>query len=155
MTEKFFYADSHMRAFVARVLSCERTDKGWAVALDRTAFFPEGGGQPSDTGFLGGARVADVREIGKELLHYTDRPLEIGGTVAGELDWDKRFRRMQNHSGEHLVSGLVYRLYGLNNVGFNMGGDCVTVDFDGELDREALDRVETLANIAVGENICL
>ncbi len=153
MTEKLYYADSHLKTFMARVLSCDRADRGWAVILDRTAFFPEGGGQPADTGFLGGVRVLDVRECGEDILHYTDGPLEIGSPVFGELDWDKRFRRMQNHSGEHLVSGLVYRLYGFSNVGFHMGADCVTVDFDGELDREALDKIETLANIAVGENL--
>ena len=123
------------------------------MTLDKTAFFPEGGGQPGDTGVLGGVRVTDTRESGGEVIHYTDAPLEIGTKVTGELNFEQRLRRMQNHSGEHIVSGLVYRLYGFNNTGFHMGADCVTVDFDGELDREALNNIERLANIAVAENV--
>lgn len=153
MTEKLYYKDSHIRIFDALVTGCEKYRDGWAVTLDKTAFFPEGGGQPGDTGVLGGVRVTDTRESGGEVIHYTDAPLEIGTKVTGELNFEQRLRRMQNHSGEHIVSGLVYRLYGFNNTGFHMGADCVTVDFDGELDREALNNIERLANIAVAENV--
>jgi alanyl-tRNA synthetase len=153
MTEKLYYTDSHIISFEAGIISCEKYGNSWSVILDRTAFFPEGGGQPADTGMLGGVNVLDVREKGGEVRHITGAPLEAGKVVRGLIDWDVRFRRMQNHSGEHLVSGLAYKLYGLNNVGFHMGGDFVTVDFDGELDRVMLDNIERLANIAVSENV--
>ena len=146
MTEKLYDADGHVREFSARVLSCENAGDRWVVTLDRTAFFPEGGGQAADTGSLGAARVLDVQEAAGEILHCTDAPLPPGETVAGALDWGKRFRRMQNHSGEHLLSGLVHAHYGYDNVGFHLGDGDVTVDFDGELTRAQLDELETEAN---------
>ena len=146
MTEKLYDADGHVREFSARVLSCENAGDRWVVTLDRTAFFPEGGGQAADTGSLGAARVLDVQEAAGEILHCTDAPLPPGETVAGALDWGKRFRRMQNHSGEHLLSGLVHAHYGYDNVGFHLGDGDVTVDFDGELTRPQLDELETEAN---------
>ena len=152
MTEKLHDADGHVREFSARVLACTEAGERWAVTLDRTAFFPEGGGQAADTGTLGGARVTDVQEAAGEILHYTDAPLPPGETVAGALDWEKRFRRMQNHSGEHLLSGLIHARYGFDNVGFHLGDGDVTVDFSGELDREQLDDLETEANRILAEN---
>lgn len=152
MTEKLYYADSHKREFTACVTGCRETERGWAVTLDRTAFFPEGGGQLADTGRIGPVRVMDVHEKNGEILHYTDGPLDPGQELPCALDWEKRFVRMQNHSGEHIVSGLVHRLHGLENVGFHMGAECVTIDFDGELSWEQLLEVEELANRAVWEN---
>ena len=152
MTEKLYDIDSHLRAFSAKVISCEKEGERWAVVLDRTAFFPEGGGQAADGGTLGGARVLDVQERGGSILHYTDAPLTPGETVGGELDWEKRFRRMQNHSGEHLLSGLVHARFGYRNVGFHLGDGDVTVDFDGELDRGQLEQLETAVNRAIAEN---
>lgn len=153
MTEKLYDLDSHLREFTARVISCEQDGKRWAVALDRTAFFPEGGGQAADTGFLGSVRVLDVQEREDGILHYTDGPLGAGETVTGTLDWQQRFRRMQNHSGEHILSGLVHARYGYRNVGFHLGDGDVTVDFDGELSREQLDELETAVNLAIAENV--
>ncbi len=153
MTEKLYDLDSHLRDFTARVISCEQDGKRWAVRLDRTAFFPEGGGQAADTGFLGSARVLDVQEDAGDILHYTDGPLGAGETVTGTLDWQQRFRRMQNHSGEHILSGLVHARYGYRNVGFHLGDGDVTVDFDGELSREQLDELETAVNLAIAENV--
>lgn len=153
MTEKLYDLDSHLREFTARVISCEQDGKRWAVRLDRTAFFPEGGGQAADTGFLGSARVLDVQEDAGDILHYTDGPLGAGETVTGTLDWQQRFRRMQNHSGEHILSGLVHARYGYRNVGFHLGDGDVTVDFDGELSREQLDELETAVNLAIAENV--
>jgi alanyl-tRNA synthetase len=149
MTEKLYYIDSHLREFEAMVLSCEETKKGWALTLDRTAFFPEGGGQPADTGFIGEARVLDVHEKEGRILHETDRPLPAGERFSCRIDWDQRHRRMQNHSAEHIVSGLVYREFGFDNVGFHMGPGCMTMDYSGELSWEELMRVEQLANEAV------
>ena len=153
MTEKLYYLDSHLADFEAVVLACEETKTGFAVELDRTAFFPEGGGQPADMGVLGTARVLDVHEKGGRILHYTDGPLPVGVRVRGELDFEQRWRRMQNHSGEHIVSGLVHREYGYNNVGFHMGADCMTIDFSGELEWDALMEIETMANAVVRENL--
>ena len=155
MTEKLYYIDSHLREFEAMVLSCEETKKGWALTLDRTAFFPEGGGQPADTGFIGEARVLDVHEKEGRILHETDRPLPAGERFSCRIDWEQRHRRMQNHSGEHIVSGLVYREFGFDNVGFHMGPDCMTMDYSGELSWEQLREIERLANEAVRADLPL
>ncbi len=152
MTEKLYDRNSHIREFSATVLNCEKSGENYAVKLNKTAFFPEGGGQESDRGNIGGAAVLDVQIADDEIIHYTDRPLNIGEEYACTLNWDRRFRNMQNHSGEHIVSGIVHRLYGLNNVGFHLGAE-MTVDFDGALSREQLLEIEYLANKAVWENV--
>ena len=149
MTEKLYYLDSHLAEFDALVLSCEAAEGGFDVVLDRTAFFPEGGGQRADTGFLADARVSDVQERGGLILHRTDAPLEAGAQVHGKLDFEQRLRRMQNHSGEHIVSGLVHASFGWDNVGFHMGEACMTIDFNGELSWEELMRIEQRANEVV------
>ncbi len=152
-TEKLYYIDSHMRSFEAKVLSCEAQGDRFAIILDRTAFFPEGGGQVSDTGRLGEANVLDVQMVGGEIIHYTDAPVAENTAVTGELDWESRFRKMQNHSGEHVVCGLVHRMYGYDNVGFHLGSQDVTLDLNGELDREQIREIELLANRVVAENV--
>ena len=152
MTEKLYYIDSHMRSFTARVLSCEQSGERFLVTLDRTAFFPEGGGQLGDSGTIGDVRVFDTHEKNGEVLHYVNQPLEVGRTYDCAIDWETRFRRMQNHSGEHILSGLVHKKYGYNNVGFHMGSDVVTIDFDGELTWEQLCELEREANLAVAAN---
>lgn len=152
MTEKLYDKDSHLKEFSAKVLSCEKSGENYAVILNKTAFFPEDGGQESDRGSIGEAAVLDVQIINNEIIHFTDRPLNIGEEYACTLNWGRRFRNMQNHSGEHIVSGIVHRLYGLNNVGFHLGAE-MTVDFDGPLSREQLSEVERLANKAVWENV--
>ena len=153
MTEKLYYTDSHIHEFSARVLSCEKAKKGFAVVLDKTAFFPEGGGQPADTGLIGPAAVRDVQEQNGEILHYTDQALTPGQEYACALDWETRLCRMQNHSGEHIVSGITHKLYGFDNVGFHMGAECMTIDFSGELSWEQLTEIETLANQAVRDDL--
>ena len=118
-TEKLFYNDSHLSKFTAMVLECEPYEKKegcYAVELDRTAFFPEGGGQYADTGKLKDAKVSDVREKNGRILHITDQPFEAGEIVEGEIDWKTRFMKMQQHTGEHIVSGIVHARYGFNNV---------------------------------------
>ena len=153
MTEKLYYTDSHIHEFSARVLSCEKAKKGFAVVLDKTAFFPEGGGQPADTGIIGPAAVRDVQEQNGEIIHYTDQSLAPGEEYACALDWEQRLCRMQNHSGEHIVSGITHKLYGFDNVGFHMGAECMTIDFSGELSWEQLTEIETLANQAVRDDL--
>lgn len=153
MAEKLFYADAHLRKFIARVLSCEESGRLFAVTLDRTAFFPEGGGQSGDIGTLGGARVTDTREERGEILHFCDAPLVPGAEVTGELDWETRFARMQIHSAEHLVSGHAHALWGCGNVGFHMDEHGATIDFDRELDAPQLMRLERLVNEDVWKNL--
>ncbi|MGE4353012.1 MAG: alanine--tRNA ligase-related protein [Oscillospiraceae bacterium] len=152
MTEKLFYKDAYLSEFMAQVLDCRAVNRGYAVVLDRTAFFPEGGGQPGDTGVLGEANVLDTHDKSGEILHYTDAPLAVGTTIKGKIDWERRFDLMQQHSGEHIVSGLVHERYGYENVGFHMGADVITIDFSGVLSLSQLHEVELLANQKLWEN---
>ena len=152
-TERLYYIDSHLFDFEATVLDCRETETGWAVLLDKTAFFPEGGGQPSDTGFIDSIPVTDVQEQGGEILHFCGQALPVGDHLPCRVEREQRLVRMQNHSGEHIVSGLAHRLYGCENVGFHMGEDCMTIDFDRELSWQQLMEVETLANQAVRDNL--
>ncbi len=154
-TRKLYYEDSRMTAFTATVLSCEATEKGCEVILDATAFYPEGGGQAADTGFLSGVRVRDTRERGEAVVHICEDALEVGAAVDGIIDWEPRFRRMQQHSGEHIVSGIINRRYGYHNVGFHMGSDIITIDFDGVIPAEDLASIEAEANSAVWQNLPL
>lgn len=155
MTEKLFYHDSHMRKFTAKVLTVCPGGETYEVVLDRTAFFPTGGGQSADTGVLGGVRVLDVQERDEKIVHITDQPLVLGENVEGEIDWDERFSKMQQHSGEHLISGLVHSRYGYDNVGFHMGAEAVTMDFNGELTMREIRKIETLANRILAENLLI
>ena len=152
MTKKLYDLDSHRRDFTAAVLRCDADGERYAVVLDQTLFFPEGGGQPADTGVLGGARVLDVQITQEAIVHYTDAPLTPGAQVRGEIDWPQRFRRMQGHSGEHIISGLIHSEYGLDNVGFHLGQDTITMDYNGELTWPQLMHIEQLANEAVYRN---
>ena len=148
MTEKLYYLDSHMFEFEAEVLECRELERGWGIILDRTAFFPEGGGQLADTGVIGGVAVTDVQECGGEIIHYSSAPAALG-RYSCRVDREQRLRRMQNHSGEHIVSGLVHNIYGYENVGFHMSAECMTIDFSGELDWAQLMDIERRANEAV------
>ena len=152
-TRKLYYEDCHMRAFTATVTGCAETDKGYEVTLDATAFYPEGGGQACDLGTLGGANVLDVRERGEQIIHLCDRPLVVGSAVEGAIDWDRRFDLMQQHTGEHILSGLINRKYGYHNVGFHMGKQAMEVDFDGPIPQEELMELEREANRAVWQNL--
>lgn len=152
--EKLYYADSYTQSFDATVTTCTPTPQGrFLVALDQTAFYPEGGGQPYDTGTLGGANVLEVHEKDGKILHTTDAPLKPGTAVTGRIDWGRRFSHMQNHSGEHILSGIIHRRFGYDNVGFHMGSDAVTVDFNGVITPEELLEVETAANRLIYENV--
>lgn len=150
MTEKLYYTDSLMHEFTATVTSCREGNNCWLLTLDRTAFFPEGGGQYADTGCIGDVRISDVQEKEGRILHYAAAPLTVGETYPCAIDFEQRLRRMQAHSGEHIVSGITHNLYGLDNVGFHMGDEGVmTIDFSGELDEEQLELIEKKANEAV------
>lgn len=152
-TQKLYDIDSHLCEFEAVVLSCEKAKSGYKSVLDKTAFFPEGGGQASDIGTLGDTRVFDVQIENGEIYHYTKDALNISDTINGKLDFARRHTFMQNHTGEHIVSGILHKLYGFSNVGFHLGEEFATLDFDGELSREALNEVEYLANLKVWQNL--
>ena len=143
---KLFENDSYLTRFTARVLSCAQGKKGYDVTLDQTAFFPEGGGQPYDTGTLGGVQVLEVHDRGGQIIHTCAAPLEVGSQVEGIVDWERRLDHMQQHSGEHIVSGLAHAKYGCDNVGFHMGSDVVTIDLNVELDQQQLEELELEAN---------
>ena len=153
MTERLYYQDSHQKEFEAEVLSCEAIEHGWRVVLDRTAFFPEGGGQSGDTGTLDGIEVWDTQEAEDTIYHYTSQPIETGRKLQGKIQFEERFSRMQHHSGEHIVSGLVHRKFGYHNVGFHLGSGPVTMDFSGPLTEEELRDIELEANGAVAANL--
>ena len=151
-TKKLYYEDVYKKEFTAKVLECRESKKGYEIILNQTAFYPEGGGQPSDTGILGGINVKEVHEKDGELVHYTDGPLEVGMDVIGKINWGRRFDLMQQHSGEHIVSGLVHEAFGYDNVGFHMGSDVITIDFSGMLDEEQMAEIEAKANQIIWEN---
>lgn len=158
MTERVYDLDSYIRSMEATVLACEERKGGWRIALDRTCFFPEGGGQFGDVGTLYPAEgvpltVTDTREEGGAIWHQTDRPLPAGGNVRGEIDWEVRFSRMQCHTGEHIVSGLFHTLYGLENVGFHLGEEEITIDLSGPVTWADVQEVERRANQVVSENV--
>jgi len=153
MTKKLYYLDSHMAEFSARVLSCEQAKKGFLVTLDKSAFFPEGGGQLPDTGYIGDARVSDAQEKDGIIYHLCDKALDVAGEYHCRIDWPQRIRRMHSHSGEHIVSGIAHRLYGCENVGFHMGEEAMTIDLSIELSWDELMEVEKRANEAVRNNL--
>ena len=149
MTDKLYETDSYAQTFTATVTACTPVAGGFAVVLDRTAFFPEGGGQPFDIGRLGNARVLAVHTDGETITHTTDAPLPVGAAVEGVLDWDRRLDAMQQHTGEHILSGTLHRLYGAENVGFHIGSPYVRMDTSIPLTAEQLAEAEAQANAAV------
>ncbi len=153
MTEKLYYIDAYMRSFGAKILSSEPREIGFDTVLDRTAFFPEEGGQYSDRGYISGVRVFDVREVCGVIHHYTEAQLPVGEHTECEIDFDERLEKMQCHTGEHILSGLFHSVFGLDNVGFHLGTDGVTMDISKPLTRAELDRIEALANSVIRENI--
>lgn len=155
-TEKIYEKNSYQTEFDAVVEQCIKVDvpeKLYDIVLDRTCFFPEGGGQPSDRGMLGSSRVLDVQERNGVVFHRTSMEFAAGTKVHGIIDWDRRFSNMQQHSGEHILSGIINQRHGLDNVGFHIGSDFVTLDFNGPLTEEQLREAETLANEAVYANL--
>lgn len=152
-TEKLFYAQPPLLEFTARVLACEQDKDGWQVVLDRTAFYPEGGGQPADQGLLGGARVLDVHEKEGLIRHRTDAPLAPGSEVEGKVDAARRLDLTQQHSGEHILSGILHSMFGAENVGFHIGADYLLMDLSVPVDAEGLARAEEAANRIVWQDV--
>lgn len=151
-TERLYYEDVYKKEFIAKVIACCKEKKGYCLILDKSAFYPEGGGQPSDTGYIGSTEVVEVQEREGELLHYTKEPVEEGKEYLCKINWERRFDLMQQHSGEHMVSGLIHEEYGYDNVGFHMGTDVITIDFNGLLNLEQLRSIEEKVNQKIWEN---
>ena len=152
-TEKLYDLNSELKTFQARVLQCVPKDGRFSIVLDRTAFYPEGGGQPADRGVLNFSNILDVQEKDGVIYHMADRSIPEGTRVSGGVNWPRRFAHMQQHSGEHIVSGLAHRLFGVDNVGFHMGETSLRVDLSGELSADQLALIERLANEAVWKNL--
>ena len=151
-TTRLYYENVYIKEFEGKVLDCREEKNGYRIILDKSAFYPEGGGQPSDKGFLNEVEVLEVHEKDEELLHYTKEPLEAGTVVTGRIDWARRFDLMQQHSGEHMVSGLINAAFGYDNVGFHMGSDLITIDFNGMITAEQMAEIEKKANEKIWEN---
>ena len=141
-TRRLFYEDVYIQEFEAIVLSCEEKDGKYHVILNATAFYPEGGGQPADKGMIDNIPVVDVQYIDGELCHIMESPLEEGAQVVGKIDWNWRFDLMQQHSGEHIVSGMIHEKYGYENVGFHMGEEIITIDLSGMLTWQQVQEIE-------------
>ena len=163
--KKLYYEDVHMTEFEATVTECTYDEKKklYKIVLDQTAFFPEEGGQVADKGILtvinkSGDEPATLplldAHIKQDVIyHYVEKEIPAGTTVKGQVDWTQRFDFMQQHSGEHIISGLVNKEYGFDNVGFHLGLQEVTLDFNGVLTLEQLREIETKANEAIWQNL--
>ena len=154
-TVKLYYEDPNIREFTALVLDCTAVQGGWEIILDRTAFYPEGGGQACDLGTLADVPVLDVRERGQQVVHLCDGPFAPNTQVTGKIDWERRFDLMQQHTGEHIISGIVHRIYGYGNCGFHVGEQVMEVDFDGIVPQEDIPKIEDMANRLQGSGLSL
>ena len=152
-TIALYDVDAFAKEFEAKVLSCTEYENGYKVVLDRTLFFPEQGGQTSDIGVLGDGKVSDVQIENDEIVHYTDIVYTVGDTVAGKIDWNHRFGNMQQHTGEHLFTGLAHNNFGADNVGFHLSDNTVTLDLNVELNLEQVRMIERLANEVIAQDI--
>ena len=152
---ELFYRDSYVKSFTDTVTECFPFKGKWAVVLGDTAFYPEGGGQPGDRGTLNGIPVTDTVKKEGKILHLCEQEIPAGTNVQGELDWDFRFCNMQSHSGEHLFSGLVYKHFGYENIGFHMGKEVTTLDFSGPFRAEDAFALEAEANARIWEDLPL
>ena len=151
-TIKLYENDSYIKEFTATVLSCEEKDGAYFVVLDKTAFFPEGGGQDADKGVINGVDVLDVQIKNDVIYHKVNKAFNENEEVTCSIDWETRFVRMQNHTGEHIVSGVIHSLFGYNNVGFHMNDSLVTFDVDGPLTEDDIKKIEAKANNAIYKN---
>ncbi len=152
-TEKLYYTDAYIKEFDATVLSVEKMDNGYDIILDKTAFFPQEGGQYSDKGFIGNAEVFDVQEIYGIIHHYSKSAVNANESVHCAIDFDERFDKMQQHTAEHIISGIFHSMYGVENTGFHLGAEIVTLDTSRPVTKEELATVERLVNIAIQKNV--
>ncbi len=151
--DRLYYVNPYLKEHTTLIRSCEETKGGWLVKTKDALFYPTGGGQPCDLGTIGDANVSDVFEKDEQVYHLCDRPLTIGAEVLCKIDWERRFMLMQQHSGEHMLSGIIYARFGYHNVGFHMGSDTITIDFSGEISYETLQELEYAVNEVIYQNI--
>lgn len=149
--EKLYDNDSYIKSFTAKVVSCRKAEAGFEIILDRTAFFPEQGGQTGDRGLIGDAEVLDTQIKDGIIYHLTDKELNEGEEFLCALDWEDRFRKMQNHTAEHIFSGIANKMYGCENTGFHLDNS-VTLDFDILLNQEQIDILELEVNKTIWAN---
>ena len=152
-TEKIYYQDSEKKSCQAMVLQCRKGKKGYEILLDRTVFYPEGGGQPYDQGTLNQVQVLEVHEQGEEIWHYTKEPLEEGCQVTAQIDWERRLDGMHQHLGQHVLSGSFFNLFNANTFAIHLGSDVSTVDIYGVLTEEQVRAAEKLANKVIRDNL--
>ncbi len=160
LTQVIYEDDAYAKECMAKVLECkevlrkdgDREETVYGIVLDKTVFFPEGGGQPADEGVINEVPVIDVQKEDGKIYHYVRTAFVSGDEVNLQLNFNLRYRRMQNHSGEHVFCGLIHKLYGYENVGFHMSGDLVTVDVNGVLTADDFEKLEMLANEAIYAN---
>ena len=151
-TEKLYYKDAYLKEFSSVVVECTQVADRFIVVLEATAFVPEGGGQSSDRGYMADSAVIDVKEKGGVIYHTVDKPFAVGDRVDCRVDFGKRFEKMQMHTAEHILSGLMYSNFGLQNIGFHLTDSGVTFDTDKKIEKSDLDMIEMLANRAIYEN---
>lgn len=150
---QLYEQDAYCQAFETKVLDCTQIgEDSFKIRLENTAFYPEGGGQPWDTGFLNESQVLEVHKKENHIIHHCTKALTIGEKVKGQIDWDRRFDFMQLHSGEHIVSGLAHSMFSCDNVGFHMGKELVTIDFNVELNETQVKELEKRSNQYIWEN---
>lgn len=156
-TVKLYDADAYATEFEAMVLFCEEKEwnkkKAYEVILDQTLFFPEEGGQTPDKGIISGVEVLDVQIKEDVIYHILSAPLEKEKKVKGSINWEHRFSNMQQHSGEHIFSGLVHSRFGYDNVGFHLSDNIVTMDFNGVLSKEDVEELELAVNQVIARNL--
>lgn len=153
VNNELYYKDNYLKEFEAKVVECIEENEKVKVVLSQTAFYPEGGGQLADVGMIDDIKVIDVQEENGKIYHIVEKNIEKGKTVKGKIDFEKRFSNMQHHTGEHIVSGIIHQKYNADNIGFHMGKDIVTVDFNVQITKEQLKEVEKIANEAIYKNI--
>ena len=152
---KLYDEDSYIKSFSGKVEKCVPHKDGYLILLDKTAFFPTAGGQECDRGQLDGQPVLAAIEEDDGVYHLVKNPIEVGKTVTGELNWEERFRKMQHHTAEHIVSGIAFSRFGLNNAGFHLDENGVTADYDAEISGKQLAELELCANEAVWKNLAV
>ena len=152
--QEYYYRHPYIKELDTVVLCCHACKDGYELVLKDTIFYPEGGGQPCDKGTIQGVEVIAVQREKERIVHITKEPLAPGENVHCEIDWEYRFDLMQNHTGEHIFSGVVKQLYGYSNVGFHMG-EYICADFNGNLTEENIEEVERRVNQAIWTNLCV
>jgi alanyl-tRNA synthetase len=150
---RLFDEDSYISEFSATVKNCIPCKEGYLILLSQTAFFPTAGGQECDSGTLDNEAVLSVILEDDEIYHIVKNPIAEGKMVRGMIYFEERFRKMQHHSAEHIVSGLAFSHFGLVNTGFHLGKDDVTIDYSTEITEKQLRELEVLANEVVFKNL--